>query len=56
MEGQVVETGLLGPARYDVLQRWHLKPGENKRVVVGTLPEAGSNYPVALILRTPPGR
>lgn len=54
LDGQLVDTPLLNPTTYYVIHRWVLKAGENRRVVIGTMPQAGSNYPVALILRTPP--
>ena len=54
LDGQLLDTPLLNPTAYYLIHRWVLKAGESRRVVVGTMPQAGSNYPVALILRTPP--
>jgi hypothetical protein len=54
--GKLVETPLLTPTRDAVACRWRLEAGQKKDVVVATMPQSGSNYPVTLILRIPPGQ
>lgn len=55
LDGQLLETPLLGRATYHVIHRWVLEAGETRRTTITTMPQAGSNYPVALILRTARG-
>lgn len=56
IDGKLIETSLLTPGRDAVVYQWRVGAGESKDVLIATMPQSGSNYPVNLILRTPPGR
>ncbi|MCX7597411.1 MAG: hypothetical protein N2512_00895 [Armatimonadetes bacterium] len=51
LDGQLLDTPLLDRATYYVIHRWGLEAGEVRRATITTMPQAGSNYPVVLILR-----
>ncbi len=56
LDGKLVETPLLNPSRDFVAYKWHVEAGKSREVIITTMPQSGSNYPVTLILRTPAGQ
>ena len=49
VDGALVDPGNLG-ANPSLLRRWHLNPGEERQVILETLPQSGSNYPLSLVV------
>ncbi len=56
IDGKLLETPLLTPVRDAVTYKWRVEAGKTRDVVITTMPQSGSNYPVTLILRTPPSQ
>jgi hypothetical protein len=50
---EIVETPVVVPNRPQVLATVRLPPGASRELVVSTMPESGSNYPVLLVLGPP---
>lgn len=53
LEGELIELPLLKPSQPYELRRFGLKPGEERRITLSTLPASGSNYPLRLLLLDP---
>ena len=53
IDGKLIETPVLNPSRDAVAYKWRVEAGKSREVVITTMPQSGSNYPVTLILRTP---
>jgi hypothetical protein len=51
VDGRVVETAMLSRDAEATVAKFALAPGEARRVRIQTMPQAGSNYPVRLVVR-----
>ena len=54
IDGAVVEIPAITPPTEAPLASFRLQPGERRTVPILTIPVGGSNYPVALVVRTGP--
>ncbi len=52
IDGQLVDIGTMHPSQERLLWRGHVAAGGNRSLLVQTIPQAGSNYPVTLVVRT----
>ena len=52
IDGQLVATGPMRPLQEKVLVRGRVAAGATKSIPIQTIPQAGSNYPVTLVLRS----
>jgi len=52
LDGTTIETGLLRPNQESVLRRIKVAADSSRTVRLLTIPQAGSNYPVTLVVRT----
>ncbi len=51
VDGELDETGVLPPGAEAVVTSWLLPAGASRNVTVTTIPQAGSNYPIHLVVR-----
>ena len=51
--GQLVDTGVVYGFQEKLLLRESLPPGATRSLLIRTIPQAGANYPVTLIVRSP---
>jgi hypothetical protein len=51
VDGRVVEAAMLNRDVEAPVTKYVLAPGEARRVRIQTMPQAGSNYPVRLVVR-----
>ncbi|MBC7286998.1 MAG: hypothetical protein H5T86_02930 [Armatimonadetes bacterium] len=56
VDDSLVETGVLLPGSEQVLASWNMPAAGEQRVRLSAIPQAGSNYPVHLIIRPAPAR
>ncbi|MCK4324274.1 MAG: hypothetical protein KAW89_07070, partial [Armatimonadetes bacterium] len=52
IDGQLVDTGTMYPSQEKLLWRGPVAAGASRSLPVQTIPQAGSNYPVTLVVRS----